>query len=173
MNARRAFAYMLAQFVGAVVAACINLLLYDTTIKAFEKANGIERGQPSSVRSAMAFGEYFPNPDLTHGLGPNGPFNVDDVTHFHALCVEAWGTMVLSFVIFAVTHPRNAITTSTSPPTVVPLLIGATVSVLLSLYAPITQAGWNPARDFGPRLVAAAGGWGQIALPGPRGGFWV
>ena len=32
------------------------------------------------------------------------------------------------------------------------------VSILLALYAPITQAGWNPARDFGPRIVAALGG---------------
>ena len=55
----------------------------------------------------------------------------------------------------------------------VPALIGATVFLLLCLYAPITQAGWNPARDFGPRLVAAAGGWGAVAIPGPRGGFSV
>ncbi|CAK0809848.1 unnamed protein product [Prorocentrum cordatum] len=46
-------------------------------------------------------------------------------------------------------------------------------AVLLFLYAPITQAGWNPARDFGPRLVAACAGWGSVAIPGPEGGFWV
>ena len=54
-----------------------------------------------------------------------------------------------------------------------PFFIGFTVAALISLFAPITQAGWNPARDFGPRIVAALAGWGEIAIPGPEGGFWV
>ena len=54
-----------------------------------------------------------------------------------------------------------------------PLAIGAAVGALLALYAPITQAGWNPARDFGPRLVAACSGWRHVAIPGPRNGFWI
>jgi len=47
------------------------------------------------------------------------------------------------------------------------------VAVNLALYAPITQAGWNPARDFGPRVIACAAGWGKVAIPGPQNGFWV
>ncbi len=45
--------------------------------------------------------------------------------------------------------------------------------MLISLFAPLTQAGWNPARDFGPRLVAFFAGWGSVAIPGPSAGFWV
>ena len=54
-----------------------------------------------------------------------------------------------------------------------PFFIGFTVAALISLFAPITQGGWNPARDLGPRIVAFLAGWDSIAIPGPRDGFWV
>ena len=45
---------------------------------------------------------------------------------------------------------------------------------LLCLLAPITQAGMNPTRDFAPRIVAWAFGWGSAAFPDASGGFfWV
>jgi glycerol uptake facilitator protein len=50
-----------------------------------------------------------------------------------------------------------------------PLFIGLTISMLISVIAPLTQAGFNPARDFGPRLFAFFAGWGKEAIPGPNG----
>lgn len=45
---------------------------------------------------------------------------------------------------------------------------------IIALLAPLTQAGLNPARDFGPRLVAWWAGWGAAAFPDRNGGFfWV
>mmetsp|Transcript_8207 Transcript_8207/g.12363 ORF Transcript_8207/g.12363 Transcript_8207/m.12363 type:complete len:93 (-) Transcript_8207:56-334(-) len=67
-------------------------------------------------------------------------------------------------MIFALTNPKNE-TTSKSP-FLVPPLIGATVGALISVIAPLTQAGFNPARDFGPRIVSWAAGWGSIAMKG-------
>jgi glycerol uptake facilitator-like aquaporin len=92
------------------------------------------------------------------------------VSPLHAAAVEAFGTAVLALIVFAVTARRNSAAPAAH---MAPFFIGFTVAVLISLFAPITQAGWNPARDLGPRLVALALGWGSVALPGPGGGFWV
>eukprot|EP00443_Scrippsiella_acuminata_P085666 CAMPEP_0115392614 /NCGR_PEP_ID=MMETSP0271-20121206/11312_1 /TAXON_ID=71861 /ORGANISM="Scrippsiella trochoidea, Strain CCMP3099" /LENGTH=366 /DNA_ID=CAMNT_0002816201 /DNA_START=21 /DNA_END=1122 /DNA_ORIENTATION=- len=165
MTPLKSLAYVAAQFAGAIVGAIINLAVYSNTIEAFERENGIVRGEPSSIKTAAAFGEYFPNPGLSKEYG-GGPYVQDDVSMGKALFVEAWGTFILAFVIFGITNKHNKALGDAARPGV-PFMIGATVAVLLALYAPITQAGWNPARDFGPRLVAAAAGWGKVAIPGP------
>ena len=86
-----------------------------------------------------------------------------------ALFVEGFGTAILALSIFALTDKRN----SGLVGNLAPLLIGATVGILISLFAPLTQGGWNPARDFGPRIVAYFAGWESIAIPGPSEGFWI
>jgi glycerol uptake facilitator-like aquaporin len=114
----------------------------------------------------MIFGEYFPNPAV-FGTGPDAAALVSPLA---AMLVEALGTAILVLVIFSLTDPENG---AAPDPTLVPFFVGFTVAVLISLFAPITQAGWNPARDFGPRLVAVLAGFGTVAIPGPHGGFWV
>ena len=159
----RLLAYWGAQMVGAVIAGIAVLLLFNPFIDRFEDVNEITRGDVGSQQSAMAFGEYFPNPGMFDSMSMT-------VSPLHAFAVEAFGTAILAMVIFALTERRNA-----GIPTngMAPFFIGFTVATLISLFAPITQAGWNPARDFGPRLVSWFAGWGEIAIPGPEGGFWV
>ncbi len=159
----RLFAYWGAQLLGAVIAGVAVLILFNPFIDKFEADNDIVRGEIGSQKSAMAFGEYFPNPGMFDGV-------TIYVSPLYAFAVEAFGTAILALVIFALTERRNA-----GIPTngMVPFFIGFTVAALISLFAPITQAGWNPARDFGPRIVSWFAGWGDIAIPGPEAGFWV
>jgi glycerol uptake facilitator protein len=162
----RVLPYWAAQLAGAVLAGCAVAALYWPVLVRFEAEKGIVRGAPGSELSAMVFGEYFPNPAL---FGTDAAARAL-VSPAQALLVEAFGTAVLAFVIFALTDPRNRAAPGSH---LVPFFVGFTVAALISLFAPLTQAGWNPARDFGPRLVALALGWGEVAVPGPAGGFWI
>ncbi|EDK4124442.1 aquaporin, partial [Salmonella enterica] len=49
-----------------------------------------------------------------------------------------------------------------------PLLIGILIAVIGGAFGPLTGFALNPARDFGPKLVAFFAGWGDIALTGGR-----
>ena len=163
---RRLAPYWLAQLVGAVLAGCAVAAAFWPFLLRFEAAKAIVRGAPGSELSAMVFGEYFPNPAM---FGTDAAARAL-VSPLQAALVEGFGTAVLAFVIFALTDPRNRAAPGRH---LTPFFVGFTVAALISLFAPITQAGWNPARDLGPRLVALALGWGAVAVPGPEGGFWA
>ena len=88
-----------------------------------------------------------------------------------AIFGEAFGTFILVVMIFALTEGCNV---GRPSDTMAPVFIGLTVSSAICLIAPLTQAGLNPARDLGPRIVAYLVGWGDAALPDAVGGwFWV
>ena len=157
--------YIVAQMLGGFVAAAVMFGFYHEAVEAFEDDAGIERGKDGSEQSAMIFGEYFPNPAAKDDNGI--------VSMVEAFFIEAWGTAILVFVIFALTDSRNTTVGSGNNKVAVPILIGLTLGFLVAMYGSLTQGGYNPARDFGPRLFAAMAGWGKIAIPGPRNGFWL
>ena len=163
---RRMFAYWAAQLAGAMLAALVVLAAFGPFIARFEQANGYVRGAPGSQRSAMIFGEYFPDPN-TVGVDAAARALISAPA---AAAIEGLGTAILVLVIFSLSDRRNAALPNKG---LAPFFIGFTVAVLISVFAPLTQAGWNPARDFGPRIVAFFAGWGGIAIPGPSGGFWA
>lgn len=167
---KRAIPYMVAQLLGGFCAGGVTFGIYAQAIAQYEQVNNITRGSNNSVITAMLFGEYYPNPSLYD-------FTREDhlavISTVEAMFVEAWTTCVLAFVIFCFTDKNNTAVGSGNSKVAVPVLIGITVAVMISLYGSLTQVGMNPARDFGPRIFAAIAGWGEIAIPGPRSGFWV
>lgn len=152
--------YLCAQFIGALLAGLVIYLLFEPTISAYETAHGITRGSAESMATARMFGEYY-----------TGLSSTAIVSMPLAISAEAFGTFLLMLFIFALTEGCNVGRPDTN---LAPVFIGLTVTALICLIAPLTQAGLNPARDFGPRLIAWAFGWGQAAFPDQSGGFfWV
>ena len=160
MDRRKLPLYLLGQFGGGTLAGATLYSVFCKSISAFEAGQSIARGTAASVRSAMMFGEYFPN--------PSAPLDPAQVSLPLAFSVEALGTFLLVTIIFFLTEDCNVGRPSSD---IAPVFIGLTVMGIVSVVAPLTQAGLNPARDFGPRLVSYLAGWGQVAIPGPRGGF--
>lgn len=158
MNAKKLPNYFIAQFVGAFIAGLILLGLFHPSIAAYEEANGIVRGAPESIQTAMIFGEYYPNPGFSAVVSM--PL---------AVAVEALGTFLLVLMIFVFTDGCNV---GRPGDAIAPVFVGLTVSSIVCLLAPLTQAGINPARDFGPRMAAWLGGWGSAAFPDQSGGFF-
>ena len=163
--------YVLAQFAGAFLAAATLFVLFNPYLKAREQEKHVVRGSPGSEITAMCYGEYFPSPGPLSNA--EGPYSIDAheqlnsmVSQPAAFLAEFLGTLVLALVVFAVSDERNP---GAPPGALAPVFVGLTVSALISVIAPLTQACFNPARDFGPRLFAFLAGWGPIALPGTRG----
>ncbi|MEN6577526.1 MAG: MIP/aquaporin family protein [Phycisphaerales bacterium] len=163
---RQVVLYISSQLLGAFLAAAVLYSLFSGILGQFESTHGIVRGTAGSELSAMVYGEYFPNPATAHSLH----WADGTVSLVQAMLAEGVGTAFLAFFIFAVTDAKSVSGPGTR---LLPIFIGLTVSILISVIAPLTQAGFNPARDFGPRLFAYLAGWGPIAIPGPRGGFFT
>ncbi len=161
---RDAGPYVLAQLAGAFLASALLYALFAGLIADFEAVHQIVRGEPGSQRSAMVFGQYTPHPAI---IGFDAAAHAK-VTLTQGFIAEGAGTAILVFIIFALTDPNNR---GRPDGNLAAPAIGLTVTALICLLAPLTQAGFNPARDLGPRLFSHFAGWGTIAIPGPRGEF--
>ena len=159
MPARKLPIYISAQFLGAFMAGMAIYILFSPSITAFESAHKIIRGTAESVQTAKMFGEYYAIP---------GTMSV--VSLPLAIGAEAFGTFLLLIMIFALTEGCNL---GRPYEAMSPMFIGLTVSSIICLIAPLTQAGLNPARDFGPRLVTWIMGWGSASFPDRSGGFFL
>ncbi|MFV0271577.1 MAG: MIP/aquaporin family protein [Macellibacteroides fermentans] len=150
--------YLSAQFLGAVLAGGVVFMLFSPSIEAYESSRGIVRGTEASIETAKMFGEFY-----------SYPGSKAVVSMKLAMGAEAFGTFLLLLLIFALTEGCNV---GRPSDTVAPVFIGLAVTSIICLLAPLTQAGLNPARDFGPRIVAWLTGWGSAAFPDNNGGFF-
>ena len=160
MSLRKLPYYWLAQVLGAFAAGMLVYGIFSGSIASFELVHNITRGADASVKTAMMFGEYFPN--------PGAPADLISVSLPLAFLVEALGTALLVITIFMLTEGCNVGRPSSE---IVPILIGLTVTAIIGVLAPLTQAGLNPARDFGPRLFAYFADGGMWPFRGLRAAF--
>lgn len=145
--------YWLGQFLGAFLAAAALFLLFAGSIANYEAAHGIIRGTPGSVKTAMMFGEFYPN-----------------ISTWIALGAETMGTFLLVFFIFSLTEGCNV---GRPDDALAPFFIGMAVMIIICVIAPLTQAALNPARDLAPRAFSYLAGWKQAAFPDRNFGLLV
>lgn len=158
--------YIVAQILGAFVAAAAIHVAFSGILANFEAANGITRGAAGSQLSAMVYTTYAPNPAII-GTSAEAMAQVSLGQWFAS---EVIITAVLMFGIFFLLEAANSerpLANMTAG------WIGLLVAALVAYEAPVSMAALNPARDLGPRLWILLAGWGEIAFPGPRGGFWI
>jgi len=159
MSVKKIPHYLFGQFFGAFFAAVVIYGLFSSSITNYEAMHGIVRGSSESIKTAMMFGEYYPNPGVSA---------VASVSTVNAFLAEFIGTFALVFMIFSLTEGCN---TGRPDETFSPFFIGGSVTVIISVIAPLTQAGLNPARDLSPRLFSYLAGWGQAAFQNDHYGF--
>jgi glycerol uptake facilitator protein len=151
--------YVVAQVVGAFVGAALVYLVYHDAISSFETAKHITRGTlGGAADSTPTFSIFATFPAPYFGSGMIGPL-IDQIV----------GTAFLLMFVFALTDERN------QPPksNLAPFLIGLAVAAIGMSFGANAGYAINPARDFGPRVLAWLAGWGKVALPGAHGYFWV
>jgi glycerol uptake facilitator protein len=145
--------YMIAQLVGAFVAAALVYSVYSWAIDAFNAKAGLPRNQSLDTFAIFA---TFPAKYFDGSWW--GPF-LDQIV----------GTAVLVMLIFALIDTRNTAPSANLGP----FLIGMVVVTIGLTFGPNAGYAINPARDLGPRLWTFFSGWGQIALPGTYQWFSV
>jgi glycerol uptake facilitator protein len=163
---RKVIPYSAAQILGAFTASAAIHAAFSGILGQFEEAEGITRGAQGSELSAMAYTTYAPNPAIV-GTGEEAWAQVSYVQ---------WGVsevIITAILMFAIFYLIDEMNSGRPLVNLHALIIGLVVGALVAYEAPVSMAALNPARDLGPRIWAAVSGWGTIAFPGPRGGFWI
>lgn len=141
---RKILPFILAQTLGAFVAAALVYLLFQNLFAA-----ALAKAAGNSAQTLGLAGVFctFPNPEITF---------------MQAAATEIVITAILMGMIMALTDDGNGIPRGP----LAPLLIGLLVALIGGAFGPLTGFAMNAARDFGPRLFAFFAGWGGEVMTG-------
>lgn len=139
--------YILGQFIGAILAASALWIFFADSVR--EKLAAANLTMDVATPASSIWCEVFPN--TANGI----------ISMPVAAFAEALGVFILVMIIFSMTEGCNVGRPSDD---LFPLFIGLTVTVLICTIGPMTDAGLNPARDLGPRVVGWFVGWKNIAF---------
>lgn len=144
--------YWLAQVVGGALAAAVLFLTVPSQLPGL-----VSQGEGASVRgfftgTANGFGEHSPLASLSQG---GAEFSL-----VAALLVEVIGTAVFVGVILGATDRR-------ANKAHVPFAVGLTLTVVILLAMPVTNASINPARSLASAIFSESWALQQVWL------FWV
>jgi MIP family channel proteins len=152
---RRGFAwpkvipYWLAQTAGAFSGAALVFFVYREAFNAFDNGSRMVLGEKGT---AGIFSTY-PQPYLSI---------------FGGLVDQIFGTAILLLVIMAIGDARNNAAGNLGP-----IVVGLLVMAIGMSFGFNAGYAINPARDLGPRLFTAIGGWGAEVFRAGDYWFWV
>jgi MIP family channel proteins len=157
--------YIGCQILGWFIGAAALMAMFGRNFFDLARERGITIGSPDSLGLASALTTYSPSPG---NPGTGGDAAYTTVPFLTGLSGEIMGTAVLLLVILSLLETRHVNAPSAW---FFPLIVGATVGLLIMFVAPVSQASFNPARDIGPRIMLLFLGFGSVAFPGPNGGL--
>lgn len=147
--------YIFAQILGAFCGAAVVLVDYSKLINKHAE-DLVAAGKFTDFHTAKLSldGIFFTHPkiDIASGF-------IDQII----------GTALLLFLIRAVTDTRN----NAAIANLGPFIVGLVVVVIGQSFGTMAGYALNPARDFGPRVLAAIGGWGTAPFTDDGNYWWV
>ncbi|KAL4922027.1 aquaporin-like protein [Aspergillus aurantiobrunneus] len=135
--ARKCLTYALAQLIGAITASGIAYAIYHDSVVQAASMSNVPQNQSVAKQAMVTLPKEFVHP-------------------VSAFFTEFIGSAILMGVIMALGDDTNA------PPGagMQAFIIGIVISVLILALGFTTGGCFNPARDFGGRLVTVMAGWG-------------
>lgn len=147
--------YSVAQTLGALCGAAIVLADYGKLI---------DRHAQDLVTQGK-FGDLLLAKNSLDGI----LFTHPRIDLFSGFVDQIIGTALLLFLIRAVTDTRN----NAALANLGPFIVGLVVVVIGQSFGTMAGYAINPARDFGPRVLASIAGWGTAPFTDDGGYWWV